>query len=91
MPHPRAQELYEALLLDGLAVRPSPGAIRVTVHRPEADDRLVAALSRAVSAGQHVAEHVAPGAGVSVADSDTRNAGRDVLGRAYDVRVASVC
>jgi len=45
VPHPRAQELYEALLLEGLAVRPSPGAIRITVHRPEADDRLVAALA----------------------------------------------
>ncbi len=48
VPHPRAQELYEALLARGLAVRPSPGAIRITVHRPEADDRLVAELSRAV-------------------------------------------
>jgi histidinol-phosphate/aromatic aminotransferase/cobyric acid decarboxylase-like protein len=29
-------------------VRPSPGAIRITVHRPEADDRLVAALASVV-------------------------------------------
>ncbi|MDX6471044.1 MAG: hypothetical protein QOF75_2847, partial [Gaiellaceae bacterium] len=27
-----------------LPVRPSPGAIRITVHRPDADDRLLAAL-----------------------------------------------
>jgi histidinol-phosphate aminotransferase len=48
VPHPRAQELYDGLLAAGLAVRPSPGAIRITVHRPDADDRLVAALSRLV-------------------------------------------
>lgn len=45
VPHPRARELYDALLARGLAVRPSPGAIRITVHRPDADDRLLAALS----------------------------------------------
>lgn len=45
VPHPRADELYELLLARGLAVRPSPGAIRITVHRPGADDRLLAALS----------------------------------------------
>jgi histidinol-phosphate aminotransferase len=45
VPHPRAQQLYESLLARGLAVRPSPGAIRITVHRPDADDRLVAALA----------------------------------------------
>jgi histidinol-phosphate aminotransferase len=45
VPHPRAQQLYESLLAQGLAVRPSPGAIRITVHRPDADDRLVAALA----------------------------------------------
>jgi histidinol-phosphate aminotransferase len=45
VPHERAQELYEALLGRGLAVRPSPGAIRVTVHRPEADDRLLQELA----------------------------------------------
>jgi histidinol-phosphate aminotransferase len=45
VPHERAQELYESLLGRGLAVRPSPGAIRITVHRPEADDRLLEALA----------------------------------------------
>jgi histidinol-phosphate aminotransferase len=45
VPHARARELYEALLARGLAVRPSPGAIRITVHRPEADDRLLEALA----------------------------------------------
>jgi histidinol-phosphate aminotransferase len=44
VPHARAGELYDALLRRGLAVRPSPGAIRITVHRPDADDRLLAAL-----------------------------------------------
>ena len=43
--HPRAGELYESLVDRGLAVRPSPGAIRITVHRPEANDRLLAALA----------------------------------------------
>ena len=45
VPHPRAHELYEALLGRGLAVRPSPGAFRITVHRPDADDRLLEALA----------------------------------------------
>jgi len=45
VPHARAQELYEALLRQGLAVRPSPGAIRITVHRPDADDTLLDALA----------------------------------------------
>ena len=45
VPHPRAGELYESLLDRGLVVRPSPGAIRITVHRPEANDRLLAALA----------------------------------------------
>jgi histidinol-phosphate aminotransferase len=44
VPHERAAELAEGLLARGLPVRPSPGAIRITVHRPEADDRLLAAL-----------------------------------------------
>ena len=44
VPHARAQELYEALLGRGIAVRPSPGAVRITVHRPDADDRLLEAL-----------------------------------------------
>jgi histidinol-phosphate aminotransferase len=45
VPHEGAHELYEALLTRGLAVRPSPGAIRITVHRPDADDRLLEALA----------------------------------------------
>jgi histidinol-phosphate aminotransferase len=45
VPDERALELYEALLLRGLVVRPSPGAIRITVHRPDADDRLLEALA----------------------------------------------
>jgi histidinol-phosphate aminotransferase len=45
VPHERAQQLYESLLDRGIAVRPSPGALRITVHRPEADDRLVDALA----------------------------------------------
>jgi len=44
----RAQELYEALLAQGIAVRPSPGAIRITVHRPDADNRLLEALAALV-------------------------------------------
>jgi histidinol-phosphate aminotransferase len=44
--HPQADELYSSLLLRGLAVRPSPGAIRITVHRPDADDRLLEALGQ---------------------------------------------
>jgi histidinol-phosphate aminotransferase len=44
VPHERASELYDALLRRGLVVRQSPGAIRITVHRPDADDRLLAAL-----------------------------------------------
>ena len=43
--HVRAQELYEALLARGLAIRPSPGALRITVHEPEADDVLLEALA----------------------------------------------
>jgi histidinol-phosphate aminotransferase len=42
--HDRAAELSDGLLRRGLPVRASPGAIRITVHRPEADDRLLAAL-----------------------------------------------
>jgi len=48
VPHARAEALYEALLDRGLAVRPSPDAIRITVHRPDADDRLLDALSALV-------------------------------------------
>ena len=43
--HERAAELAEGLLRRGMPVRPSPGAIRITVHRSDADDRLLAALS----------------------------------------------
>ena len=46
VPHERAGELADGLLRRGLAVRPSPGAIRITVHRPDADDRLLEALAR---------------------------------------------
>jgi histidinol-phosphate aminotransferase len=45
VPDVRAPELYEALLDRGLAVRPSPGALRITVHRPDANDRLLEALA----------------------------------------------
>jgi len=45
VPDEHAQELYEALLDRGLAVRPSPGALRITVHRPEANDRLLEVLA----------------------------------------------
>jgi histidinol-phosphate aminotransferase len=45
VPHERADELYESLLQQGIAVRPSPGALRITVHRPDADVRLVEALA----------------------------------------------
>ena len=46
VPHERAAELADGLLRRGLPVRPSPGAIRITVHRPDADDRLLAALGK---------------------------------------------
>jgi histidinol-phosphate aminotransferase len=42
--HEHAAELADGLLRRGLPVRSSPGAIRITVHRPDADDRLLAAL-----------------------------------------------
>ncbi len=45
VPHEHAHELYQSLLDRGIAVRPSPGALRITVHRPDADDRLVEALA----------------------------------------------
>jgi len=50
VPHEHAGELTDALLRRGLAVRPSPGAIRITVHRPEADDRLLEALGTVLEA-----------------------------------------
>ena len=45
VPDERAQERYESLLDRGFAVRPSPGALRITVHRPDANDRLLEALA----------------------------------------------
>jgi histidinol-phosphate aminotransferase len=45
VPHSRAHELYESLLDRGIAVRPSPDAIRITVHRPDADDWLLEVLA----------------------------------------------
>jgi histidinol-phosphate aminotransferase len=41
-----AQQLYEQLLHLGLVVRPFEDAIRITVHTPEANDRLLAALEQ---------------------------------------------
>jgi histidinol-phosphate aminotransferase len=51
VPHERAAQIAAALLRLGLAVRPSPGAIRITVHRPGADDRLLDALGRILAEG----------------------------------------
>jgi len=45
VPHERARGLYESLLARGLAVRPSPDGIRITVHRPDANGRLLEALA----------------------------------------------
>jgi histidinol-phosphate aminotransferase len=42
---PKAQAVYEGLLRQGLVVRPHDDAIRVTVHLPEANDRLLDALT----------------------------------------------
>jgi len=50
VPHERAAELVDGLLRRGLPVRPSAGALRITVHRPEADDRLLAALAELLDA-----------------------------------------
>jgi histidinol-phosphate aminotransferase len=47
VPTDTAQETYERLLRDGLVVRPFERAIRVTVHRPDANERLLAALEQA--------------------------------------------
>lgn len=46
VPMERAQETYERLLLHGLVVRPFDGAIRITVHTPQANERLLAALEQ---------------------------------------------
>jgi len=48
VPDERAAELADGLLRRGMPVRASPGAIRITVHRPEADDRLLGALRQLV-------------------------------------------
>jgi histidinol-phosphate aminotransferase len=44
VPHERAMKLADGLRRRGLPVRESPDAIRITVHRPDADDRLLEAL-----------------------------------------------
>jgi histidinol-phosphate aminotransferase len=44
VPVPEPQAVYERLLRQGLVIRPFEGAIRVTVHVPEANDRLLDAL-----------------------------------------------
>ena len=46
VPDARAADLADGLLRAGLPVRSSPGAIRITVHRPAANDRLLEALGR---------------------------------------------
>jgi histidinol-phosphate aminotransferase len=45
VPVPEAQAVYERLLRQGLVVRPHDDAIRVTVHLPEANERLLDALA----------------------------------------------
>jgi histidinol-phosphate aminotransferase len=47
VPMERARETYEALLGSGLVVRPFDGAIRITVHTPEANERVLRALEQA--------------------------------------------
>jgi histidinol-phosphate aminotransferase len=44
VPVPNAKAAYERLLRAGLVVRPYADAIRITVHAPEANERLLAAL-----------------------------------------------
>jgi histidinol-phosphate aminotransferase len=46
VPMANAQATYERLLQLGLVVRPFDGAIRVTVHAPQANDRLLDALEQ---------------------------------------------
>jgi histidinol-phosphate aminotransferase len=41
-----AQETYERLLRAGLVVRPFDDAVRITVHTPDGNDRLLAALEQ---------------------------------------------
>lgn len=47
VPMDEAQETYDRLLRRGLVVRPFDGAIRITVHAPQANDRLLDALEQA--------------------------------------------
>jgi histidinol-phosphate/aromatic aminotransferase/cobyric acid decarboxylase-like protein len=47
VPMPAARETYERLLREGLVVRPSDDAIRITVHTRAANERLLAALEQA--------------------------------------------
>ncbi|HZB23078.1 MAG TPA: aminotransferase class I/II-fold pyridoxal phosphate-dependent enzyme [Gaiellaceae bacterium] len=46
VPSDRPQAAYDRLLRAGLVVRPYPDAIRITVHTPDANDRLLAALEQ---------------------------------------------
>lgn len=46
VPIANAQSTYERLLKRGLVVRPFGGAIRVTVHEPQANERLLDALEQ---------------------------------------------
>ncbi len=47
VPMDDAREVYERLLEQGLVVRPFDAAIRITVHVPDANDRLLHALEQA--------------------------------------------
>ena len=47
VPVPDARRVYEQLLAQGLVVRPFDDAIRITVHAPSANDRLLDALEQA--------------------------------------------
>jgi histidinol-phosphate aminotransferase len=47
VPMEKAHETYEWLLHRGLVVRPFDDAIRITVHAPRANDRLLDALEQA--------------------------------------------
>jgi histidinol-phosphate/aromatic aminotransferase/cobyric acid decarboxylase-like protein len=47
VPMPNAEQTYDRLLRLGLVVRPFDDAIRITVHAPQANDRLLDALEQA--------------------------------------------
>ena len=47
VPMQQAHETYQRLLHRGLVVRPFDDAIRITVHAPHANDRLLDALEQA--------------------------------------------